>query len=336
MCRDVSALRCSPGAKALGVLSGLIVVLMGFGGCQRDNEGLLQGYVEGEFVYVASPFGGHLVNLAVDRGQQVRPGQMLFKLDAVAEQAEAERAQRRVSEAQAKLRDAQRGLRPTEIKSIEAQLNEAQAALQLADVEWERQTKLLSSGVVSRREVDQSQALRDEERQRVLRLESVLETARLGAREDVIFAAEQNLLAEKAALAGAEWSLAQKTQLSTLDAEVTDTLCQQGDWVPAGQPVVVLLPPANLKVRVYVPQLTIGRVQVGQGAKVFVDGLREPFAAKVSFIAPRAEYTPPVIYSQKMREKFVFLVELSVAPDSVQKLHPGQPVDVRLNFSERP
>jgi HlyD family secretion protein len=178
--------------------------------------------------------------------------------------------------------------------------------------------------------------LRDEERQRVLRLESVLETARLGAREDVIFAAEQNLLAEKAALAGAEWSLAQKTQLSTLDAEVTDTLCQQGDWVPAGQPVVVLLPPANLKVRVYVPQLTIGRVQVGQGAKVFVDGLREPFAAKVSFIAPRAEYTPPVIYSQKMREKFVFLVELSVAPDSVQKLHPGQPVDVRLNFSERP
>lgn len=96
--------------------------------------------------------------------------------------------------------------------------------------------------------------------------------------------------------------------------------------------MVVLLPPTNLKVRVYVPQEKIGMVEVGQSAEVLVDGITDPYPAKVSFIAPRAEYTPPVIYSQKMREKFVFLVELSVDESTAMKLCPGQPVDVRFVF----
>jgi HlyD family secretion protein len=112
---------------------------------------------------------------------------------------------------------------------------------------------------------------------------------------------------------------------------VTDVVYRQGDWVGAGAPVVVLLPPANVKVRAFVSETIVGKLHTGDKASVTVDGISSPFEGTVSYIAPRAEYTPPVIYSQKMREKFVFLVELKFPPDTAVKLHPGQPVDVRFS-----
>jgi HlyD family secretion protein len=87
-----------------------------------------------------------------------------------------------------------------------------------------------------------------------------------------------------------------------------------------------------VKVRVFVGQQLIGRIQIGSAAEVWVDGVEKPFPAKVTYISPRAEFTPPVIFSQSMREKFAFLVELSVDPETAKKLHPGQPVDVRLTL----
>lgn len=300
--------------------------------CSPDPEAHVQGYVEGEFVHVASPFGGRLEHLAVQRGQQVAPGTLLFKLDDTAERSAREEAKHRLAQAEAQLEDARQGLRPSEINSIEAQLEQAKASLSLAEVELERQRKLLLSRVSSQRDVDLAQTTRDEGRQRVAQLQATLETARLGAREDLVKAADQNVRATKAALERAEWNLAQKQQSAVQAALVADTVYREGDWVPAGNPVVSLLPPGNVKVRAFVPQEVIGRVQVGTPASIIVDGVGTPYPARVSFISPRAEFTPPVIYSQKMREKFVFLVELSVEPETAVKLHPGQPVDVDLTL----
>jgi HlyD family secretion protein len=98
--------------------------------------------------------------------------------------------------------------------------------------------------------------------------------------------------------------------------------------VAAGRPVVSLLPPANIKVRAFVPEPRLGSIRVGDAARVRVDGVSEPFAGKVSFISPRAEYTPPVIYSQEERSKLVFLVE--ARPDDASKLRVGQPVSAEI------
>ena len=316
--------------RQVGRFLALAAALCGTASCDKIDPSVVQGYIEGEFVYVASPFGGRLERLAVKRGDQVEKGALLFALDDTAERAEKEEARRRVAQAEAQLADAKQGLRPSEIDAIKAQLEQAKASLVLSEIELERQVKLLASKVTSRREVDVAQATRDEDKQRVAQLESTLETAQLGARADLVKAAEQNLLAQQAALQRAEWNFAQKQQSAQQAGLVTDTLYREGDWVPAGNPVVSLLPPTNLKVRAFVPQTLIGNVQIGTEAKVVVDGVAEPYPAKVSFISPRAEFTPPVIYSEKMREKFVFLIELSVDPVTAAKLHPGQPVDVRL------
>ena len=109
-----------------------------------------------------------------------------------------------------------------------------------------------------------------------------------------------------------------------------DTLFRQGEWVPAGKPVVVLLPPQNIKVRAFVPETRVGSIHYADTARVTLDGVQNPFLGKVSYISPRAEYTPPVIYSRESRAKLVFMVELIFDPQAAANLHPGQPVDVEF------
>ena len=124
--------------------------------------------------------------------------------------------------------------------------------------------------------------------------------------------------------------LTQKSLRAPQDGYVTDTLYVQGEWVPAGSPVVTLLPPANTKVRFFVPERILGSIRLGQQVSVLCDGCGEPVPAPVTYVAPQAEYTPPVIYSRENRAKLVFMVEARPAPAHAAKLHPGQPVEVRL------
>lgn len=319
--------------RALGLLGACVLFLSG---CGDARSGFFQGYIEGEFVYVASPYGGHLEHLGVNRGDRVNPSEPLFALDASPELAARDEARRRVDEAEAELSDAMEGLRPTEIDAIEAQLKQAQAALDLSRIELARQKKLLQADVTSRREFDTALATCDADQQRVAELKAILETAHLGSRSGEINATRQRLLAQRAALQRAEWTLSQKSQPAPEAGLVTDTLYREGDWVPPGNPVVVLLPPANIKARTFIPQNIIGSVHPGDPALLHVDGQQKPVTATVSFISPRAEFTPPVIFSREMREKFVFLVELAIPPAAAVTLHPGQPVDVELpNLHER-
>jgi HlyD family secretion protein len=92
----------------------------------------------------------------------------------------------------------------------------------------------------------------------------------------------------------------------------------------------MLLPPGNIKVRAFAPQSRVGTIQPGQQVRVFVDGIEAPFVGKVSYISPKAEYTPPVIYSQESRGKLVFMIEAVFDPAVAAKLHPGQPIDLQF------
>ena len=299
-------------------------------GCSQANPQRVQGYVEGEYVNVSSPLAGALEKLFVLRGQQVKEGDPLFRLECGLETAMRDEAQQRLAQAQANLADAKKGKRPSEIESIEALLNQAQSALELSEKVLVRQEALLRTKAVSDEEVDRARTTRDQDKKRVAQLTADLATARLGARDDQIKAAEEEVKARQAALAKADWDLSQKQQAAPQAGLVFDTLYREGEWVAAGRPIVQLLPPENVKVRAFVPQAQVSRIQYGDSIKVFVDGVPEPFVGKVTFISPKAEYTPPVIYSRESREKLVFMIEARFEPPLAAKLHPGQPVDVRV------
>jgi len=290
----------------------------------------VQDYVEGEFVYVASPLAGQLESLYVERGDQVKAGDRLFALDNAPETAARDEARRRLAQACSQLEDAKKARRPSEIESIEAQLKQARAALSFSEVEFQRQEKLAQSGSVSQQAYDRALSARDQDRQHVAQLEADLQTANLGSRIDQIEAADANVRAQEATLARAEWDLSQKSQFAPQAGVVFDTLYRQGDWVAAGRPVVALLPPQNIKVRAFVPEPMLGSIHLGESVKVKVDGLPEPVTGKVSFISPKVEFTPPVIYSQETRAKLVFMIEVIFDPKIAEKLHAGQPVDVQF------
>jgi HlyD family secretion protein len=321
-------IRPALGAVLLAALAGLPA------GCGKGKSGggsgseTRQGYVEGEYVYVASPLPGALETLSVARGAKVEAGAPLFALEQGAEEAARTLTAQRLEEGRALLADARKGKRPTEMASLEAQLAQSRSALALSEKEYQRQAGLSGSGASSAQTLDKAKAARDQDEQRIAQLEADLETAGLGAREDQIAAAEANLRALEAALAKAEWDLAQKAQAAPEAGVIFDTLYREGEWVAAGRPVVALLPPGQIKVRAFVPEAEIGAIQIGDAVRVRVDGVGDAFAGRVSFISPSAEYTPPVIYSQETRDKLVFMIEAEFEPEAAAQLHPGQPVDV--------
>ena len=315
--------RFAVAAASLGAIFAL-------GGCDKPADPALQGYVEGEFVRIAAPFAGTLVKLEVQRGTRVAEGAALFALEAESEDAARREAGERLRRAQAQVEDLRKGLRSTEIDAVRAQLAQAEAAAALSVKELARQEDLVAKGFVSRQRLDEAKAARDRDRSRVAQLQAELATARAGSRPDEIRAAQAEAAAARAALDQADWRVRQKSVAATVAGTVTDTLFVQGEWVPSGAPVVTLLPPGNVKVRFFVPETRLGEVRLGQPVEIACDGCGAPIAAKVSFIAPRAEYTPPVIYSKDNRARMVFMVEARAAAEDAAKLHPGQPVDVRL------
>jgi HlyD family secretion protein len=93
--------------------------------------------------------------------------------------------------------------------------------------------------------------------------------------------------------------------------------------------VVELLPPAKVKLRFFVPEPELAAIRLGAPIGVDCDGCPE-LTAEITYIAPEAEFTPPVIYSQETRAKLVFLVEAHPRKDPPTTLHPGQPVTIRI------
>ena len=181
----------------------LLALAMLPAGCDRRTDAPIQGYVEGEYVSVASPVAGQLSVLSVSRGQQVKKSDLLFELDATFEKAALGQAQWRLMQSRATLDDLRKGMRPTEITELEAQLKQARAALVYAEAEATRLENLLPTGGSSRHETDQATTIRDQDRWKVAQLEAQLETAKLGSRSDQIAAAEADVKAREAAVASA-------------------------------------------------------------------------------------------------------------------------------------
>ncbi len=142
--------------------------------------------------------------------------------------------------------------------------------------------------------------------------------------------AEATLRTAQARLASAQTRLARRKAASPVTGSVQQIYYRPGELVPAGRPVVSLLPPGNIKIRFFVPETVLPRVTLGEAVTVHCDGCKTDVTAKVTFISRTSEFTPPVIYSLDERSKLVFLIEART--DTPGELRVGQPVDVR--FSE--
>lgn len=297
--------------------------------CSRPPDSGWSGYVEGDYVYLSSPVGGTLQTLSVRRGQVVDAGAPLFKLESDSETAAREEAAARLAGARAQAANTTKGRRPDEIAVTEAQLRQAQAAAQRAATELVRQQQLVAQGFISQSRLDDARTAVAEANQRVAELNAALRVAKLPSREDERAAASASAEAAQQVLRQSDWRTRQKQQSAPAKAQVADTFFRVGEFVPPGQPVLSLLPPASTRARFFVPESEVASLAVGQGVVLSCDGCGTPISARIDFIATQPEYTPPIIYSNSQRSRLVFMVEARPQGDDGARLKPGQPLDVR-------
>jgi HlyD family secretion protein len=306
----------------------LLLPAIAAAGCEKAPDNAWQGYIEGEYVLLASPYAGQLQKLNVRRGERVEAGRPVFALEQESERAARLEAEERLKVAQARLGNLKVPRRPPEIEALRAQVNQARAARELAALQLEQAEKLFKESFVAQTRLDEARATHDREAARVREAEAQLKTALqpLG-RDAEREAAESEVDAAKAALAQAVWRLEQKSVAAPVAGLVHETFFVEGEWVPAGRPVAALLPPGNVKVRFYVPETVVASIEMQKPLEIRCDGCPAPIEAKVSYVSNQAEYTPPVLFSKESRAKLMFLVEARLPGAN---LRPGQPVDVRL------
>ena len=288
-----------------------------------------QGYAEADYVKVGPVLQGKLTQVSVARGDRVTAGAALFAQDEIAEQAARDQAARQLAQAKAQLANLMAGAKQSEIDQAEANLADARATLGRVQLDLQRAEVLIRTGAVSVQSLDQLRAQDRSAEAKVEASEAAVALARAPmGREREIVAQAAAVEAAQSALDMAQWRLDQRHVVAPVSGRVADVMDRPGETVEAGSPIVSLLPPENIFVRFFVPETALASLHLGDQVAIACDGCRKNLAARVSFISPQAEYSPPVIYSETSRAKLVFLIEARSPPEQARQLNPGQPVEV--------
>jgi HlyD family secretion protein len=320
-----------------------LFIAVAFVGCNDHppaNEIRATGHVEATEVRLAPEVGGRIVELAVDEGDRAEAGAVILRLDARDAELAVQRAKAERSQAEAQLKLLQAGSRREDINQAQAQaqaardeLAAARAELASAEADLQRFEALLVANAGSRKQRDDAATRRDVARERVeaagSRVRAADENAarfRAGARREEIEAARARVDAATAQVASVEETLNDTTLLSPIAGVVTEKLAEVGEVIAPRSPVVVVTDLANAWADVFVPEPIVPRIRLGQSATVFTDAGGSGIPGKVSYISPKAEFTPRNVQTAEERSKLVYRVRISVDnKDGILK--QGMPVE---------
>lgn len=312
----------------------LLAFLLLLSACSNEDTVNVNGYIEGEYIYISPSGSGILDEIDVTKGQSVKAGDKLFAVDREIWSANLIQAQNELDKAYANFADLSKGKRKQELEVIIRQKAQASATLKNAEKEYRRAQKLVKTKIVSQSDYDRKLSDYENARARVAELDASLASAMLSAREDELKAARNDIEIARQNLLKTEKQAADNTATAKTGGYVEDVYFRLGEFVPAGTPVVSILPPENVKIRFFVSEETFPDIRPNMPVDVICDGCKSPRKARISFISSQSEFTPPVIYSIESREKLVFMAE-AVFEDKTQNLHPGLPVTVRISNHEQ-
>ena len=313
--------------KAFRTLIGPLA-LLALAACKPASRGY-QGWVEGDFLFIGPEESGRVTELVVAEGREVKAGDFLFAVDSAVQIAETEAAKAALDQAKARLARLEAAQqRPEEVAVLEASRSQARAAVEFSTAEIARVRPLVEKGVSTRQQLDQAQANYDRDRALLENITRQIEVAHLSGRREDIDAARFAVEGAQAALANAQARQARTRVFAQVAGRIAEVYYRQGEVAPQGRPVVSVLPPANVKLRFFVPQSVLPRVSINGPVSVACDGCASGLTGRVSFISQQAEFTPLVIYSLEERQKLVYKIE--ARPDQPGLLRVGQPVSVEL------
>lgn len=307
----------------------LTCLAIGLTACSRNKPDSFTGYVEGEYIYLSVPISGYLSNIA-QRGAHAQVGSTIFTLDAKLDQKSLDQAKALSQSAQERVSNLSDSRRKSEIENALANLRAAQSSLDLANSRLQREQTLAAQNFVSELALEDAKT---QQRQSQAQWEAVNAQLML-AREPIGRNAERlaagfDFKAAQSAAEQKQWLMEHSSAKADVEADVVDVYFRVGEWVPAGKPVASLLPIQGRLIRFFVPENSLQKFPLGTRVSVQCDGCTQPIAADVEAVSPRAEYSPPVIYSKERREKLLFRIDARPTALSTP-LIPGLPVTVVL------
>jgi HlyD family secretion protein len=312
-----------------------ITFFLFLGGCHWNNNSadkaiVLSGTVESREVDLSFQVGGRVAQLATDEGKWVEQGASVATLDTKDFDLALRQATATADAAKASLAALKAGTRTQEIRVAQANVQKAQSQLNYAKAEVKRFSLLIPKKLASDEQLEQAQLQYEEALASVEQAKQNLNLLKEGPREEDI----QQAQAHYAALVNATDMARQKLDYTTLTSPisglVTVRLSEAGEVVAAGQPVFKVAELSNPWVRAYLSETDLGRVRIGQKARVKVDSLPgKVFEGTLSFISPVAEFTPKTVQTRELRTDLVYRVKVDVSnPDSLLKI--GMPADIEL------
>lgn len=313
-----------PRAAQIPRLSLLVVMLTGCTQAPREDY---QGYLEADYAYIAAPVAGRLLILAAPRGSSVAEKAPLYTLEAELERQQLAEAEARLRLAQAQRADLDLGRRPDEIAVISARVREARSGVDYARTEARRIAELHARGLSSADARDRADNTLKQAEARLASTLAEQRSAALAGRTDAIAAADAAVAAAEAVVAQARWRLGQAEVYSVTAGVVADTMYQPGEWVPAGSPVLKLLPANGPYLRFFVPLDQLAGWRTGDVVQLACSGCPDDLSARVSMIATQPEYTPPIIFSESRADDLVVRMEAELSAHGT--LPVGLPVTVR-------
>jgi HlyD family secretion protein len=299
-----------------------------FGACAPAAP-LAVGYVEGEYVLLAPIEVAQVETVKVKRGDRVEPNTPVVTLESADAKIAVAQAEAALAQAQAQLADLQVGKRPEEIAVLKAEVDMARAQATDARRRYDRASDLFKRGTGTQADYDTASATLETANAQVGQAEANLAVGGLPARPETIKAADNQVKQAQSALEQAEWRLSKRVLAAPSPGRVNDVIRNPGDTAGPTAPVISMLPDGAVKLSVYIPERAFSSIKVGTQLSVHCDGCGEGVKARVSYVSPDPEFTPPVIYSLENRQKLVYLVEARPQGDA-GALQPGQIVDVTL------
>lgn len=299
---------------------------------------VLYGNVDIRQVSLAFTLSERLVEMRVEEGDSVHKGQSLALLDTDTLQLQIARTEAAIDAQRQQVDKLHNGTRPEEVAQARAQVDAAQADVNLALSRLNRLREVERSTAgrgVSAQDLDGADARLKASRAQLAVREQGLNLAERGPRAEDIAQAEAQLKALRADLALLQHQLQLSTLKAPVDAVVRSRLLEPGDIASPQRPVYTLALTDPKWVRVYVSEPDLGRVHPGQGAAVYTDGDPEqPIEGRVGYISSVAEFTPKSVQTESLRTALVYEVRILV-DDPEDRLRLGMPATVRIENGTR-
>jgi HlyD family secretion protein len=278
----------------------------------------LSGYIVSDNVELAAPVSGTVASVSVVDGQRVSPGQAMFSIEPATLKAEGEQAAANVRATATQISTAEANLRQAEANVAANQATAERARADLARLE---SVKRDDSAAVANTDLDHARAALREANANVAAARKTADARRA----EIAQARAQT----QQALGGQHSVQIQVGQLAPVApaaGRVEQVYFQVGEWVAANQPIVSLIPDRKVKVRFFVPEAKVAHYRPGQTVRFSCDGCAKDLTARIGYVSPDPEFTPPVIFSRDSRDRLVFMVE--AYPTNPDRLNPGLPVEV--------